>query len=69
MSCEFDQTMSNVRQYLAQCEDNVLVIFADIVHAGVVPGSNVVLWDVSVRGVTLVVPLVKNVMTVVTLGA
>ena len=45
--------------YLAQSEYNVLVIFVDIVHAGMVPGSDMVLGDVSVRSVTLVVSLAR----------
>ena len=44
--------------YLAQCEYNVLIILVDVVHTGVMPGSNVVLRDLgTVRSVTLVVAL------------
>ena len=44
--------------YLAECEYNILIVLADIVHTGVMPGSNVVLRDLwTVRSVTLVVPL------------
>ena len=47
-----------VRLYLAQCEDDILIILAHIVHTGVMPGSNVVLRDLRpVRSVTLVVSL------------
>ena len=44
--------------YLAECEYNILIVLADIVHTGVMPGSNVVLRDLRpVRSVTLVVSL------------
>ena len=44
--------------YLAQCEYDILVILAHVVHTWVVPGRNVVLWDLGpVRSVTFVVTL------------
>merc|ERR550532_1622536 len=38
---------------LAESEDDVLVVLADVVHAGVIPGRDVLLGDVTIRRVTL----------------
>ena len=46
--------------HLAQREDDVLVVLADVVHAGVVPGRDVMLRNVTVRRVTLVIPLSRK---------
>ena len=45
------------KSHLTESEDDVLVVLADVVHAGVVPGRNVMLRNVSIRSVTLVITL------------
>ena len=46
-----------ILSHLAEGEDDVLVVLADVVHAGMVPGRNVMLRNVSIRCVTLVITL------------
>ena len=53
--------LSNLFTDLAEGEDDVLVVLADVVHAGVVPRRDVGLRQVrAVRGVALVVALGKQ---------
>ena len=49
-----------ISSHLAESEDDVLVVLADVVHAGVVPGRDVLLGDVTVRRVTLVITLMEK---------
>ena len=49
-----------ISSHLAESEDDVLVVLADVIHAGVVPGSDVLLGDVTVRRVTLVITLMEK---------
>ena len=46
-----------ILSHLAEGEDDVLVVLTDVVHAGVIPGRNVLLGNVTIRRVTLVIPL------------
>ena len=46
-----------LRSHLAEGEDDVLVVLTDVVHAGVIPGRYVLLGNVTIRRVTLVIPL------------
>ena len=59
--------LSNLFTDLAEGEDDVLVVLADVVHAGVVPRRDVGLRQVrAVRGVALVVALPKQDMMRIT---
>ena len=49
-----------ISSHLAESEDDVLVVLADVVHAGVIPGRDVLLGDVTVRRVTLVITLMEK---------
>ena len=49
-----------ILSHLAEGEDDVLVVLADVIHAGVVPGRNVMLRNVPIRRVTLVITLTSS---------
>ena len=49
-----------ILSHLAESEDDVLVVLADVVHAGVIPGRDVLLRNVTVRRVTLVITLMEK---------
>ena len=46
--------------HLTESEDDVLVVLADVVHAGVIPGRDVLLRNVTVRCVALVITLTQD---------
>mgnify|MGYP003344064319 CR=1 FL=1 len=50
---------------LAQREDDVLIVLADIVHAGVVPCGNMVLRHITVRGIAFIVTLKQETIDIV----